>query len=218
MKILSSRDLGIPGVRVISFARFPDGRGYFTETYRDSEIGEALGAPGFRAVQLNESFSRGGVLRGLHAQWDPHQGKLVRPVSGRLLDLALDVRKGSPTFGKIVAHAIAAEPGAESSEWIWIPPGFAHGTYFPEDTVIEYLCTAAWSPGCELSISPHSPAIDWSLSAEGPAEEVRAALAVGALLSEKDRHGTDLAAWSEDPRSEHFVYEPGRPWDVADRA
>jgi dTDP-4-dehydrorhamnose 3,5-epimerase len=133
------------------------------------------------------------------------------------MDLALDIRKGSPTFGRIVAAALSADPDSPSDDWIWLPPGFAHGTWGAEDYGLEYLCTGAWSPGCEVSISPHSPEIDWSVCDGDLAEEVRAALALGASMSGKDRVGDRLGEWAGGPTASHFIWAPGEPFDVADR-
>ena len=107
MKILDVFDLAIPEVKVIRFGRFPDNRGYFSEQYRfsDFETGDALPfMRGVRFVQANESFSRAGTIRGLHFQWNPYMGKLVRTIRGHMIDVVLDVRKGSPTYGRIIAH------------------------------------------------------------------------------------------------------------------
>jgi len=154
------------------------------------------------------------VVRGLHFQWDPWQGKLVRPIDGRLIDLALDIRRGSPTFGKIVGRDMVVGPDLDEGEWIWLPPGFAHGAVFPEDSAIEYLCTSAWSPGNEASISILAADIDWSLCERALAEEVESLLASDAQLNEKDRDGHTLASWAADPRSSEFVWAPGEPFEV----
>src|SRR5262249_33488086 len=128
MKIAEVTRLAVPEVAVIRFARFQDHRGYFTEHYRESDVSrhdslESL--RGIRFLQRNESLSRAGTIRGLHFQWNPCRGKLVRCVSGRMIDLVLDIRKGSPTFGRIIAYDMPGRPDADCSEWIWVPPGFA---------------------------------------------------------------------------------------------
>jgi dTDP-4-dehydrorhamnose 3,5-epimerase len=218
MKIEKTLELPIPEVKIVRYARFADERGYFTEVFRDAEIAEALGVEDLRIVQANESFSRAGVFRGLHAQWNPYQGKLVRCLAGRLVDLALDIRKGSPTFGRVVAHEVPASRDGVRGEWIWLPPGFAHGTLLTEDSSIEYLCTGAWSPGCELSISALADDLDWSLCDPALRDEVLARLGSDAVLNEKDRAAATLTAWEEDPRSDWFVYSPGAPFGVMFRA
>jgi dTDP-4-dehydrorhamnose 3,5-epimerase len=217
MKIVGVRALGVPEVKVVTYARFRDDRGYFAESFRRSDLTASAGLPGGEIVQANESFSRAGVFRGFHAQWAPWQGKLVRALSGRVVDLAVDIRKGSATFGRVVAAVLAPDPAAAEAAWIWIPPGFAHGLCVPEDSTVEYLCTGAWSPGCEVSISPLAPDLDWSLCEEGAAVEVRSALADRPVLNPKDREGFTLAAWLADPRSDHFIFAPGAPCGLEDR-
>ena len=214
MKIESVTQLAIPEVKVLRFARFPDDRGYFTEVYRNHQVAEALGADSFEIVQVNESCSRAGVVRGLHAQWNPWQGKMIRPLAGKFIDLALDIRKGSPTFGRIVAHAMTCDRTAMSEEWIWVPPGFAHGVAFTEEGAIQYLCTSAWSPGCELSISPGAEDLDWTICESGLREEVQGFLRLDIVTNEKDSAGFTLAEWLADPRSAEFTYAPGEPFEV----
>jgi len=210
MKILEVRTLAIPEVRVVRFARFADERGYFTETFRRSDVEsheEADFLRGLEFVQMNESVSRAGVVRGLHFQWNPYMGKLVRTISGRMVDLVLDIRVGSPTFGKALAHDMPAHASSDSTEWIWVPPGFAHGNFFTEETTIEYLCTGEYSPGCEAAVSPFADDIDWSLAPPDLRQEFEGIVADGPLVSDKDRGGASVAEWAEDERSEHFRYD-----------
>ncbi len=209
MKIVGVRSLAIPEVKVIRYRRFADARGYFTETYRvsDFDAHPDLGAlAGLRFYQCNESRSRAGTIRGMHLQWNPYMAKLVRTLSGRMVDLVLDVRKGSPTAGAVIAHEMAADPDAEYDEWIWVPVGFAHGNYYTVDSRIEYLCTGEWSPGCEASISPLTPDLDWSLCDPALREEFLAIAGAGPLMSEKDRQGYSFAEWSASPDSDRFPY------------
>lgn len=201
MKIASVQSLAIPEVKVVRFQRFKDHRGYFSETFRSSDF---LFIPDFRVVQANESFSLGGVCRGLHFQWNPYMGKLVRTVRGHMVDLVLDIRKGSPTLGKILAYDMPANHSGEFSEWIWVPPGFAHGNFFLEDTTIEYLCTGEHSPGCEAGICPTSKDIDWSLVSQTMENLF---LAHAKVMSPKDAAAPSLFKWLLDPRSEEFQYE-----------
>lgn len=209
MKILAVRPLAIPDVVVVRFARFRDPRGYFTESFRRSDFQQHpdlafVGGQPF--VQVNESYSQAGVVRGLHFQWNPAQGKLVRTVSGRMIDLVVDIRHGSPTLGKGVMHDLRASDDEDWCEWIWVPPGFAHGTVFPEASRIEYFCTAEYSPGCEGGITPVTDEIDWS-GADGTARGlVEGIMARGPILSEKDRAGLSLAAWLADARSAAFTH------------
>jgi len=183
MKILDVTPLAIPDVKLIRFARFEDERGFFTEPYRQSQLQEVIGAP---IVQMNESYSRAGVLRGLHFQWNPYMGKLVRIIYGEMDDLTMDIRLGSPTFGKIVSQLMA--PGGRNiDEWLWVPPGFAHGNYFNDNSHIEYLCTGEYNPDCEACIRASYRRRD-------------------SIVSDKDRHGMTLEQWKNDPRSENFRY------------
>ncbi|MCA9876578.1 MAG: dTDP-4-dehydrorhamnose 3,5-epimerase family protein, partial [Thermomicrobiales bacterium] len=190
MKILSITDLAIPEVKVIRFARFRDNRGYFSEHYRfsDFETGDAASfMRGVRFLQMNESFSRPQTVRGLHYQWNPFMGKLVRTVRGRMVDMVLDIRKGSPTYGKIIAYDMPVTGEEDFSEWIWVPPGFAHGNTFTEDTVIEYLCSGEYSPGNEAGISPIAPDLDWSLCDPELASLFQGIAHTTDLMTDKDR-------------------------------
>lgn len=207
MKIVDVRSLAIPDIKVIRFARFADARGYFTEPYRKSDFfAHPALAPlaGIEFVQVNESYSHAGVLRGLHFQWNPYMGKLVRTVYGHLIDLVLDIRQSSPTAGKIIAYDIPSHPEDPEAEWIWVPPGFAHGTLLLEPTFLEYYCTGQYSPGCEAAISPLAEDLDWSLC--DPALKLRLDQTVeqGVILSDKDRSGLTYRQWCADPRAKEF--------------
>ncbi len=209
MKILQIKTLALPDIKVIRFGRFCDHRGYFTESYRKSDF---VNHPdmgfmqGIEFMQANESFSRAGTLRGLHFQWNPYMGKLVRTLSGRMVDMVLDIRKGSPTFGKIIAYDIPVNPNNEYSEWIWVPPGFAHGNFFSEDSLIEYFCSGEYSPGCEAGISPLTDDIDWSLCDVELKRVFDELVAAQLIMTDKDQHGLSLAQWADDSRAENFVY------------
>ncbi len=208
MKILDIQELEIRDIKVIRFARFCDNRGYFTEPFRRSQFDQEV--PFLKEqsfVQANESYSVAGVVRGLHFQWNPYMGKLVRTVQGRMVDLFLDIRKGSPTYGKAAAYDVKGNPADEYAEWIWIPPGFAHGNFFTENTMIEYFCTGEYSPGCEAGISPLSKDIDWSLCEDSLKNEFDSLTSGNAVMSEKDRNGLSLAQWTSDERSDNFLYE-----------
>ena len=210
MKILEVTTLRIPEIKVIRFARFCDQRGYFTESYRASDFAshpEMGFMKDVRFVQANESFSKRHVARGMHFQWNPHMGKMVRTISGRMIDLVLDIRRGSPTYGKMLAVDLPGSAERPVAEWIWVPPGFAHGNLFTAPTVIEYLCSGEYSAGCEACISPLSADIDWSLA--DPAlkavwDEIRAQ--PDFTMTDKDRNGLSLAAWTDDSRSQNFVH------------
>lgn len=210
MKILSITELAIPEVKVMRFARFRDNRGYFSEHYRfnDFENGDAASfMNGVRFLQMNESFSRPHTVRGLHYQWNPFMGKLVRTVRGRMIDMVLDIRKGSPTYGKIIAYDMPVTGEEDYAEWIWVPPGFAHGNTFTEDTVIEYLCSGEYSPGNEAGISPIADDLDWSLCDPGLASLFQQIAHGTELMTDKDRASFSLASWTADPRSENFLYD-----------
>ena len=165
----------IPGVVVIEPQVFGDDRGYFMETYQKDQFAEAGIDKEF--VQDNQSRSTRGVLRGLHFQKPPHaQSKLVRVISGTVLDVAVDIRRGSPTFGRHVA----VELSGENHRQLFIPRGFAHGfAVLSEEALFQYKCDAPYAPQSEGAIAWNDPqiGIDWRLD---PAD---------VLLSEKDsRH------------------------------
>jgi len=209
VKLLYIKSLAIDVVKTIRFARFCDHRGYFAEQYRRSDM---AGHPdldfmkGVEFVQANESFSRKGTVRGLHFQWNPHMGKLVRTLSGHMIDMVLDIRKGSPAFGKIICYDMPAGVDRDYNEWIWVPPGFAHGNFFLEDTLIEYFCSGEYSQGCEAGISPLAGDIDWSLCDPALKSLFDAVGRTTNLITDKDRNGFAVAAWKNDKRSDHFIY------------
>lgn len=205
MKVIDVKELAIPDVKVIRFARFKDDRGYFTEPYRKSDFAIHL-TNGLEIVQTNESYSKAGVVRGLHFQWNPYMGKLVRTLKGRMIDMVMDIRKGSQTYGKIIAHDMPSNSDLDYDEWIWVPPGFAHGNFFTEESLIEYYCTGEYSPNCESGISPLSEDIDWSLCDKELRELFNSTIKENSLLSEKDKNGLTLNQWTNDPRSENFIY------------
>jgi dTDP-4-dehydrorhamnose 3,5-epimerase len=209
VKILSAEQLEIPEIKVIRFARFRDERGYFTEHFRRDDFNTNPLTPfmaGVEFVQANESFSRATTVRGLHFQWNPYMGKLVRTLHGHMVDVVLDIRKGSPTFGKAIAYDMPSEASEEFNEWIWVPPGFAHGNTFLVDTSIEYLCSGQYSPGNEAGISPLAEDIDWSLCDPSLRETFHDIASDTALMTNKDRNGFTVSAWERDERSGNFVY------------
>ena len=207
MKIIGVKSLAIPEIKVVRFARFTDFRGYFTESFRKSDFTAQLKfMNGVDFLQFNESFSRPNVIRGLHFQWNPFMGKLVRTVQGRMVDLFLDIRKGSPNYGKAAAYDIPCSSGEDYAEWIWIPPGFAHGNYFTHDTTIEYVCSGEYSQGNEAGISPVSADIDWSLCDPTLKAEFDAIVANAPIITDKDKNALSLTAWTADQRSNQFLY------------
>ena len=145
----------IPEVILVKPKVFGDERGFFMESYRKS-LFQANGiAPEF--IQDNHSKSTKGVLRGLHYQLDPKaQGKLVRCVSGAVFDVAVDIRRGSPTFGKWVGYELSAE----NKCMLWIPAGFAHGfVTLEDDTEFLYKTTGEYAPECDRGIKYDDPEI-----------------------------------------------------------
>ena len=209
MKLLEVKTLLLDSVKAIRFSRFPDHRGYFTEHYRKSDFknhADMVFMKDVEFVQCNESYSKKGTVRGLHFQWNPYMGKLVRTVHGRMVDMVLDIRKASPTFGKIILYDMPADNETDYSEWIWVPPGFAHGNFFPEDTTIEYFCSGEYSPGCEAGISPLAQDIDWSLCDESLKKLYDKIVAATCLITDKDKNGFSVNGWKKDDRSNNFIY------------
>jgi dTDP-4-dehydrorhamnose 3,5-epimerase len=150
----------LPDVLLIEPKVFQDERGFFLETYHAERYAQhGISAP---FVQDNHSRSRHGTLRGLHAQLDPGQGKLVRCVAGEIFDVAVDVRVGSPTFGRHFATTLTAT----SFRQLWIPPNFAHGfVVVSESAEVEYKVTVPYQPEREIAIAWDDPelAIPWPL-------------------------------------------------------
>lgn len=169
----------IPDVLIIEPKVFGDDRGFFMETWT-KRVFEEIGISG-EFVQDNHSKSQQGVLRGLHYQMQQPQGKLVRVLRGRVYDVAVDLRKSSPTFGQWVAEELSEE----NKRMLWVPPGFAHGFYvMSNEAEFVYKCTDYYAPEHERSIVWNDDAlcIDWPL-AEGQVP----------LLSSKDMAGQRLA-------------------------
>ena len=169
----------IPGLLVVEPQVFGDSRGYFFESFNAAKFAELTGID-TQFVQDNESRSSYGVVRGLHMQLPPHaQAKLVRVVEGRVLDVAVDLRKDSPTFGKHFAIELTGENHLQ----VYIPKGFAHGfSVLSETAVFQYKCDGYYAPASEAAIAWNDPdlAIDWKL----PSEDV--------VLSDKDRKHPSL--------------------------
>ena len=143
---------------------FEDDRGYFCEAFNQTNIIEALGLPNISFVQDNESKSKKGVLRGLHFQHAPYgQGKLIRVIQGSIFDVAVDIRVGSPTFGKHVA----LELSEENRRQFWIPAGFAHGfVALEDDSKLLYKTTTFYNADADAGIHCLDPelGIDWPLA------------------------------------------------------
>ena len=199
MKIINIKSLKIPEIKIIKFARFIDKRGYFSTHHAKSVLG-------IKPEQTNESFSHSNVVRGLHFQWNPYQGKLVRTLSGHMVDMVLDIRLGSPNFGKIILYSMPQSNENNFSEWIWVPPGFAHGNYFLKESLIEYFCTGEWAPNSEEGISPLCSSLDWSIC-DTDLKRMFDEMLSKAIITDKDRNGLSLDEWTADDRSENFIYE-----------
>lgn len=166
-----------------------DDRGFFMETYRADNFRD-LGLP-TEWVQDNHSRSARGVLRGLHFQWDPPMGKLMRVTQGAAFLVAVDIRKGSPTLGRW----FGCEVSAENKKQIWAPYGFARGfCALTEACEVQYKCTGIYNSKAESGIFYGDPAIgvDW------PIRDVQ--------VSEKDRNAQTLAQWLASPLSDNIVY------------
>lgn len=167
----------LPGVLLIEPRVHGDHRGFFLETWHQERYAEhGIDLP---FVQDNHSKSTMGILRGLHTQLGKHaQGKLIRVIQGAVYDVAVDIRVGSPTFGKFAA----AELTAENHHQLWVPPNFAHGFCVLSDTAeVEYKCTDLYDPASELSIRWDDPAIAIPWPVTDP------------ILSDKDRNAPLLA-------------------------
>ena len=206
MKIIEIKTLAIPEIKVIRFGRYNDNRGYFTEIFRKSDFKTLDFMKGIEFLQCNDAYSKPGTFRGIHFQWNPYMGKLVRAVAGRIIDLALDIRKGSPNFGKVIAYELAARPEDDHNEWIWLPPGFAHGILAFEESQVEYFCSGEYSPGCEASISPLAKDIDWSMCDAKLKKIFDLIVPKTKLMTDKDKNGFTLAAWSKEKNSDKFIY------------
>jgi dTDP-4-dehydrorhamnose 3,5-epimerase len=184
---VQSRHLG--DVVVLAPKAFGDDRGYFMETYREDQFRE-LGLPG-SFVQDNHSYSKKGVVRGLHFQWEPSMGKVMRVTRGAAFLVAVDLRLGSPTLGRWVG----IESTAENRKQVWAPASFARGfCALTDDVEVQYKCTGIYNGKAESGIRWDDPEI----GIEWPVRDV--------IVSEKDRKAQTLAEWLASPNSRHFVY------------
>ncbi|UIP27216.1 dTDP-4-dehydrorhamnose 3,5-epimerase [Photobacterium sp. TLY01] len=153
-------ETAIPDVKIIEPTVFGDERGFFMETFRTTTFNENCCPRTF--VQENHSKSGKGILRGLHYQTENTQGKLVRVTQGEVFDVAVDMRKQSPTFGQWVGVYLSAE----NKRQLWVPEGFAHGFYVVSETAeFVYKCTDFYNPSAEISIKWDDPTlnIEWPL-------------------------------------------------------
>jgi dTDP-4-dehydrorhamnose 3,5-epimerase len=168
---------------------FEDSRGFFMETYRADQFRD-LGLP-CDFVQDNHSFSKKGVIRGLHMQWQPAMGKLMRVIRGTAFLVAVDIRVGSPTVGKWVG----IESSAENRKQVWAPASFARGFCALSDEVeVEYKCTGTYNSKAESAIRWNDAQIriDWPVT--------------NPILSDKDREAGTLETWLKSPDAQRFAY------------
>ena len=186
---IESRHMG--DVVVVVPEVFQDSRGFFCETYREDRF-EALGLPTTFA-QDNHSRSAKGVVRGVHFQWEPPMGKLMRVTAGAAFLVAVDIRKGSPTLGKWVG----VEASPENRRCVWAPAGFARGfCALADGTEIQYKCTGVYNSKAE-SCSRWN---DAEIGIQWPLRDV--------TVSDKDSKAQTLAQWLACPDSDHFQYSP----------
>ena len=186
--VLQSRHL--EDIAVIVPKAHRDERGFFMEVYRADRFKE-LGLP-TNFVQDNHSCSRKGVVRGLHFQWEPPMGKLMRVTRGTAFLVAVDIRKGSPTLGKW----FGLEASADNMKQVWAPAGFARGFCALTDEVeVQYKCTGIYNGSAEGAIRWDDPEV----GIEWPLKDVR--------VSDKDRNAQSLKSWLAAPDSRHFTYE-----------
>lgn len=173
------RELAIPGVIEFTPGIFPDARGQFVAPFQEGSFVDATGHP-LQVAQSNQSISRRGVIRGVHfADVPPGQGKYVHCSRGALLDVAIDVRVGAPTFG----HWASVLLNAETSRAVYLPEGVGHAFLaLTDDTVMTYLCSTRYAPAAEHTVNPLDPA----LGLPWPAD-------LELVLSDKDRAAPTLA-------------------------
>jgi dTDP-4-dehydrorhamnose 3,5-epimerase len=178
------------GLIVLEPQIFEDDRGFFMEAYRE-DVFKDLGLP-HHYVQDNHSGSVRGVVRGLHFQWEPPMGKLMRVTVGEAFLIAVDIRKGSPTLGKWVGVTASAK----NHRMVYAPAGFARGFAVTSDFAeIQYKCTGIYNPNAESGILWNDPAIGIEWPVDDP------------ILSPKDTEARTLAEWLESPESDNFQYQ-----------
>jgi dTDP-4-dehydrorhamnose 3,5-epimerase len=177
---MNVRQTDIPEVLVVEPQVFGDARGFFFESFNRKKLEAAVGRA-LEFVQDNHSLSARNVLRGIHYQAPHPQGKLVRVVRGEVFDVAVDLRRGSPTFGRWVGESLSAE----NKRQLWIPEGFGHGFYVVSDEAeFLYKTTDYWYPEHERCIRWDDPAIGIAWPTGGAAPRVSAKDAIGKPLSE----------------------------------
>ena len=183
------KELSLPGLKLIELKLYRDDRGYFTERYVQERFKD-FGLP-VNFIQDNHSRSKPGVIRGLHYQTNPAQGKLVGAIRGKIWDVVVDIRKGSPTYGKWEAVELSDENG----RLLWVPAGFAHGfcVLGTEDADVMYKVDAPYSPKTEGGIVYNDPdlKITWPVN--------------HAIVSSKDQVLQSFAEYSANPAFPNFI-------------
>ena len=181
--LMQARRLAIPDVICFTPNVFGDDRGYFYESFNQRVFEQALGQPAPHFVQDNHSRSAKGVLRGLHYQIQQSQGKLVRVTQGEVFDVAVDIRKSSPTFGKWVGEILSAR----NNKQIWVPQGFAHGFLVLSETAeFLYKATDFWAPQFERCIAWNDPTIGIKWPLQGIIPSLSGKDAQGKLLAQSE--------------------------------
>jgi dTDP-4-dehydrorhamnose 3,5-epimerase len=178
------------GIKVVVPEVFEDDRGFFSEIFRSDQFAE-LGLP-HHFVQDNHSGSTKGVVRGIHFQWEPPMGKLMRVTLGEAFLVAVDIRKGSPTLGKWFGIVV----NAKEKKQVWAPAGFARGFCVLSDFAeIQYKCTGIYNKQGESGILWNDPEIGIEWPIQNP------------LLSEKDINAQTFSQWLKRPESDYFQYK-----------
>ena len=206
MNIIAIEQLVIPEVKILKIKRYMDKRGYFTEVFRQDKLVNNPDLPSLenkQFIQINESISAKGVVRGLHTQCQPNLDKVLRILRGKIIDIAVDIRPTSATFGKAVTKKLSYNPQDDFEEMILVPFGFAHGIIVVEDCHIQYFQTGLWNKEGETTITLSDPAIDWSSDEENTQAAIQVALTNG-IISEKDQSGLTLEAFKALPIAEFY--------------
>jgi dTDP-4-dehydrorhamnose 3,5-epimerase len=178
-----TEEINLEGIRTFVLARFPDERGYLTPMV----YGDIENELGVRFIQENVSKSRKNVIRGMHYQWDQPTGKLVRVLSGKVMDVVVDIREGSPTYGKWESVILSED----NNKVIWVPAGFAHGFIsLEENSIMSYLNTARYNPKSDGCINPfcESINIDWGIEGKE------------SIVSVKDKSAESFLDYKNDPK------------------
>tara|TARA_B100000315_G_scaffold67541_1_gene61383 strand:+ start:660 stop:1238 length:579 start_codon:yes stop_codon:yes gene_type:complete len=191
--LIKTEKTGIQDLIIVKPEVFEDDRGFFSEVYRKDQF-KQLGLPD-DFVQLNHSKSPRNVLRGLHFQWEPPMGKLMRVTFGSAYLVAVDIRKGSPTFGWWEGYEVSAENKIN----IWAPAGFARGfCVLSENAEIQYLTTGIYNSACESGIAWNDPEIGINWPIDEP------------ILSEKDQKAQSLSDWLKSSESNYFYHQENK--------